>query len=261
VNAAEIITKLSGRKLSAARAFLDSPAAAAALAEKEAAERIERQRTRDELARATGPHKQPIEAARTRYAAALERRKAAQAELLASLAEERDAMQLAYAAEYEAQRAVRRIEDELTETADARIARFEFLMQLADDHARAALSFFPEKTNGTVVNSSNLAEINVARAAIAAAKSECEAMLTAPMVYDEVTARLVGLCERLEAPLADVQLNPPQIDKDGELAAPLRWGVKPGTWRVDEVIQQPRQSERLPKAGEKELLKKRGGNV
>jgi hypothetical protein len=246
ITESKFLQKLTARKLSAVEALLDSPAADQALAAAEAKVLARRRELLDELERVDAPHQKPRLEATKKLEAAVTRRVAAQAELQASLMAEAGAMQTSYGAAHTAYVARAEIVGALVETSDPRVSRFAAVLSSLDDSVRAGLTFYPrkERSNGEVgfrvAYSTNMAEVKTARAAIAECAAECGDLVHASLGYDATTACFIGLCEKLEGPLAEMELNPPQIGQGGEVEAALPWG-RGQRWRVEAAQSLPRQ--------------------
>ena len=245
-NSTSKLLSLAGRKLDAALALLDSGAADQALEAAELQVRAKRRVLLAELERVDAPHQKPRLEASKKLEAAVARRNAAQTELQASLMAEAMAMQTSYSAAHSHYVARATIESELAETADPRIARFAAILANIDGAVRAGLTFYPRKvrSNGDagqrVEYSANLGEVQAARLVIAGCVAECGKLAREPVSYEAVTARFIGMCTRLEGPLAEMELNAPQIGEGGEVEASLPWGMGQ-KWRVEMARYMPRQ--------------------
>ena len=245
-NSASKLLSLAGRKLDAALALLDSGAADKALADVEQQVHAKRRELLAELERVDAPHQKPRAEATKKLEAAVARRIAAQTELQASLMAEVASMQTSFGASHAAYSARATIEVELSETSDPRVSRFAAILANIDDSARAALSFFPrkERTNGEVGSrvafSSNLVEVQDARHAIAECLTQCDALSAGTLAYETLTESFIAMCQRLEAPLAELALCPPQVDDEGAVEMPLPL-ARVGGWRVEKAQYLPRQ--------------------
>ena len=245
-NSTSKLLSLAGRKLDAALALLDSGAADQALEAAELQVHAKRRELLAELERVDAPHQKPRAEATKKLEAAVARRVAAQTELQASLMSEAAAMQSSFGASHMAYAARAKIEVELSETSDPRVSRFTAILANIDDSVRAALSFFPkkERTNGDagfrVAYSSNLPEVQDARLALAECLTRCDALSTGTLGYEEITGHFVAMCQRLEAPLAELSLCPPQVDNEGAVEMPLPL-ARAGGWRVEKAQYLPRQ--------------------
>ena len=243
---------ITGRKLEAALALIDSGAADQALDAKEQSNLAKRSALINQLRGISKTHQKPQDQAAADLADAISRRVAAQLELEASFRAEATAMGANYSAQYTEVRQRADIERELIDTADARLGRMAFLLDVLNDSARAALTFYPEasvtRPGLRVEFSTNMDEVKAARAVIAQCEAECGAMQHQAIGYADVTARLDAMCAQLEQVLASLQLNPPQLGSDGTLDAPLPWGSGRPSWRVAKAAPQPRQLEQITKA-------------
>ena len=94
---------------------------------------------------------------------------------------------------------------------------------------------------------SNHDKVLPARAAIADAVAELAGLELAAVSYSEVSMALSEMFERLAKPLGRVELNPPQMDNEGQIAQPLRWNGRPA-WLVDELMAAEKPDPVQPKA-------------
>lgn len=247
---------LTERSKAAVKALLSSPLAAKALAEQEVANLDKRRQLREAAARAGAPHQRPLKSAADAHAEAVQRREAAQAALQAAFIDEREAWAKRLAAESLALRAAAAIEGDLLETADPRIGTFDFVLELLDDAARAALTFYPNIDPTITAKQSELVwntkEVQAARLALRECRDECVQLRREVITHADLTARFDAMCERLVSPLAALELNPPQIDAEGAIGRWLRWEMRPMSWRVETLWNEPRQPEPIvDKAGKK----------
>ena len=246
--------RLTGRKLDAALALLDSGAADAALDEQER-QTLARRRTLAADLAATDSYQAPAAKAAAAYAAAVVHRVKVQASLAEAKRLEAASMSDSYAAAYAADWAVNTIVHELIETADSRLGRMLFLLNVIDDNVRAALTFYPmsdpTRPGLRVEFSDNMADVRSARRVIADSEKQCTALQRDAIGYTDTTTRLGSMCSALAGPLALLELNPPQLGADGTLEAPLPWGATGSLtrWRVETAAPQPRQLEPITKRG------------
>ena len=240
--------RLTGRKLDAAFALLASGAADAALDEQEQQTLARRLALAADLA-ALDSDQAPAAKAAAAYTEAVVRRIKVQAALAEAWRVESAAMSNTYAARYAADNAVGTIEHELIETADSRLGRMLFLLNVIDCNARAAVTFYPmsdpTRPGQRVEFSDNMGAVRSARRVIADSEKQCIALQHAAIGYADITARLGSMGSALAGPLALLELNPPQLGADGTLEAPLPWGATGSVtrWRVETAVPQPRQLE------------------
>jgi|GEM_PF-6397255 len=236
---------LSARKTVAVRALLESDAADKALRDAEEATNAKRRALIEARARVSAPYLKPMRDAVEAATAATQHREATAAALTAAIVAESKAIQasLAVAATESASRNT--IDRELEESADPRIATYDFVLDCLDDAARAAITFYPV-TNPTVTKPQhalefNTAEVKAAREAIRSCRDRCASLRYDVAGYADVTAAFEAMCEALLEPLAALELNPPQVDAEGSIGKPLRWEMRRRAWRVDTLWNEPRQ--------------------
>ena len=240
--------RMTGRKLDAALALLDSGAADAALDEQEQ-QTLARRRTLAADLAATDSYQAQAAKAAAAYAGAVLHRVKVQASLAEAWRLEAAAMGDSYAARYSADSAENAIVHELVDTADSRLGRMLYLLNVIDDNVRATLSIYPmsdpTRPGLRVQFSDNLADVRTARRVIADSEKQCIALQHGAIGYTDITARLGSMCTALAGPLALLELNPPQLGADGALEAPLAWGSTGSLtrWRVELAVPQPRQLE------------------
>ena len=246
ITESKFLRGLTSRKLAAVEALLGSAVADKALADVEQQVHAKRRVLLAELERVDAPHQKPRAEATKKLEAAVARRIAAQTELQASLMAEAASMQTSFGASHAAYSARATIEVELSETSDPRVSRFAAILANIDDSVRAGLTFYPkkERTNGDagfrVAYSSNLVEVQDARQVIAECSTQCDALSAGTLAYEETTESFVAMCQRLEAPLAELALCPPQVDDEGAVEMPLPL-ARAGGWRVEKAQYLPRQ--------------------
>lgn len=249
MNQTNLIARLTGRKLDAALALLDSGAADAALAAQETHTLARRRVLAADLLAAPGLHQTSAAKAAADYAQAVTRRIAAQAALAEAFRTEAATMGVNYSAQYSQVRAVADIEREMLETADSRIGRMLFLLEMIDCNARAALTFYPmgnpTRPGLRVEYNNNMGDVKAARRVIATCEQQCTTLLHAAVGFADSSALLGGMCSALAGPLSLLELNPPQFDAEGRLEAPLPWGATGSLtrWKVAVATPQPRQQE------------------
>ena len=244
----KFLSKLTGRKLAAVEALLDSPAASKALETAESKIHTRRRELIAALKIVEEPHKAPMLAAQQAYEAGRDRRIAAEIAYRSAIEDEGRLFGLSHASNHVLVRARAEIETELRETADPRIADFEFFLSTADSGARASLNILMEVvlTTGnkgrTGIPVTNVAEVEAARDVIAACRAECAQMRESlALTYAEITTRFESMRDKLKAPLGALELSPPFLTEDGAVRAPLRWAARnDGHGRA---AQQPAQSE------------------
>lgn len=135
------------------------------------------------------------------------------------------------------------IERELREGADARIRNFRHYAEGLEDHARGALSSWPEgdgSWGNRLIVKTNVESVTKVRAMLRECVSETHALELKALSYGEVTQALCDMCERIAAPLAELRLNPPQVANDGEIGAPVPF-LSRTQWLVDEVEEVKRE--------------------
>jgi hypothetical protein len=249
MNPTNLIARLTGRKLAAAVALLDSGAADAALDAQEQQTLARRRTLTADLLAAPELHQAQIERAAGAYTDAVVRRVKAQAAMAEAWRLEAEAWSASISAQHSGVRAVVTIERDLIDTADGRLARMLFLLNVLDGNVRAALSFYaladPTRPALRPQYSSNLADTQAARRVIADCERQCTALLIDAVGYDDTTARLGNMCTELAGPLLLLELNSPQLGADGQLESPLPWGAtgSMSRWRVETATPQPRQLE------------------
>ena len=248
------LSSLTGRRLDAALALLDSDAAAAALDEREQQTLARRRALAADWA-AIASQQGPAAKAASAYTGAVLRRVSAQAALAAAWRLEAAAMGDTYAAQYSADRAANTIAHELTESADDRLGRMLYLLNLIDDNARAKLSFYamsdPTRPGLRAGFADNMADVKAARRIIVDCEAQCKALQHDAITYAAATDRLGTMCAALAGPMAQLEMNPPQLGEDGTLEAPLPWGATGSLtrWRVEAAVPQPRQLEPITERG------------
>ena len=242
------LLRLTGRKLDAALALLDSGAADKALDQQEQQTLTRRRAVAADLA-ATDSFQTVAAKAAAAYADAVARRVKAQTAMAEAWRIEAEAMGASYSAQYSEVRYVADIERELIATADGRLARMLFLLDVLDDNVRAALTFYPmgdpTRPGLRVEYNNNMEDVKAARRVIADCEGQCTRLQHDAIGYSDATAHLGSMCSALAGPLALIEMNPPQLGADGTLEAPLPWGATGSLtrWRVETATPQPRQLE------------------
>lgn|GEM_PF-5664265 len=92
--------------------------------------------------------------------------------------------------------------------------------------------------------SSNTAEIAAANAALDAEIAECKRLQRACVTRIDVSEALVAMNTRLEKPLAVLELNGPQLNRDFEIGPPLTWAGF-ACWSVDHLQERQLRASQL----------------
>lgn len=133
---------------------------------------------------------------------------------------------------YADQRRAMEIEKELWAGADVRIGDYGVSLNRIEGEARLKFKSWIEHTGernwlGTAiaVRQSNGKIVDSALQEIGKAVDRLRAMRLEALTFDEVTSHLQAITERLRKPLADLELEPPRVNADGDVKEPLAYGV------------------------------------
>lgn len=160
--------------------------------------------------------------------------------------------QRALAVELDAEKALRRqdygseighlnrrkeIVGKLEASADPRLKDFIFYLgELLSVDTKVALQFGFETGDpwwgGRPRLTSNGAEVSAARSALQDAIDQANALRHSAVSFTEVTRRFEAICQLLSVPLARLDLNPPSLTIDDQVAPPMRWNGAL-VWRRD----------------------------
>ena len=134
-------------------------------------------------------------------------------------------MQQAYGISLKAEGAQSKLEDELRASCDPRIVEFKRLCSFIAMAALERTEYWEEKGDGWHGSYSrtlrtNIDEINAARAALATARNECDALMLQALRHEEMTTALQALAVKITPALATLSLKPPVVEAD-DIKAPL----------------------------------------
>ena len=135
----------------------------------------------------------------------------------------------------------RSIADQLTDSADPRLAEFAFICDnLLTVDLVVAPSFWIETKKGILVGKStvqcsNMDLVEAAKTAVKGAIAQAMAMQFEAATYAQVSQALSNWCADLAKPLATLELNPPSLTAEHtEVGRPLKWQGR-STWVLDQL--------------------------
>lgn len=232
------ILKLTPRQRTSLDAIIKSPLAERAIAEAEAEKVTERRALAARLREleSLAAKEAPAAAAEKQEAdTELQKAQAAMPLLVQRAVDAANRLRLV-----ERHKARGKVERELRDGSDPRLKDWRHYLEALAGYAANAFRSAPHKEitpfGLRTVVATNADEVSAARAVLGECIARANLLELAPLSYLEVSAALTEMGERLQGPLAALQLNPPQLANDGEVGRPLPWADgRPMTWRVEEI--------------------------